>query len=67
MSLMAVVVYGAMLLALAMGAHAWGRWQAVLWPGVVPWAALSLAADAAWAATALGVAARRVRDRTRVD
>jgi uncharacterized membrane protein YhaH (DUF805 family) len=92
MPLMAVVVYGAMLLALAAGAYAWGRWKAVLWLGVVPWAALSLGADAAWwsglwdrsteyeplplsmfvipiwipcccAATALGVAVRRLRDR----
>src|SRR5215210_6287688 len=48
MPVMAVVVYGASLLALAAGAYAWGRWKAVLWLGVVPWAALSLGADAAW-------------------
>lgn len=94
MPLMAVVVYGTLLLALAAGAMAWGRWKAVLWLGVVPWAAVSLGADAAWwsglwdrsseyeplplsmfvipiwipcccAATALGVAARRLRDRRR--
>ena len=35
-------VYGAMLVALAAGAYTWGRWNAVLWLGVVPWAALSL-------------------------
>jgi hypothetical protein len=44
----AVAVYGAVLLALAAGAYAWGRSKAVLWLGVVPWASLSLAADAAW-------------------
>jgi hypothetical protein len=48
MPLMAAVVYGAMLLALAAGTYAWGRWKAVLWLGVVPWAALSLGADVAW-------------------
>ena len=37
-----------MLVALAAGAYMWGRWKAVLWLGVVPWAALSLGADAAW-------------------
>ena len=92
MPLTAVVVYSAMLLALAAGAYAWRRWKAVLWLGVVPWLALSLGADAAWwsglwdrsseyeplplsmfvipiwipcccAATALGVAVRRMRDR----
>ena len=48
MSLTGVVVYGATLLALAAAAYAWGRWKAVLWLGVVPWATLSLGADVAW-------------------
>jgi hypothetical protein len=45
---MAAALCGGILLALAAGAYAWGRWKAVLWLGVVPWAALSLGADAAW-------------------
>jgi hypothetical protein len=48
MPLMAAAFYGGILLALAAGAYVWGRWKAVLWLGVVPWAALSLGADAAW-------------------
>src|SRR5215217_3209717 len=48
MPLIAVAVYGAILIALVVGAYAWGRWKTVLWLGVVPWAALSLGADAAW-------------------
>jgi dolichyl-phosphate-mannose--protein O-mannosyl transferase len=42
------VFLGAVLLALAAGGYAWGRWKAVLWIGVVPWLTLSLGADAAW-------------------
>jgi dolichyl-phosphate-mannose--protein O-mannosyl transferase len=48
MSLTAIVVLGAVLLALAAGSYAWGRWTAVLWLGVVPWATLSLGTDVAW-------------------
>src|SRR3954453_12118688 len=44
----AVAEYGAILLALAACSYRWGRWKAVLWLGVVPWAALSFGADAAW-------------------
>jgi hypothetical protein len=44
----AVVSCGAILLAITAGAFAWGRWTAVFWLGVAPWAALSLGADAAW-------------------
>ena len=48
MSLTAIAGLAAVLLALAAGAYVWGRWKAVLWLGIVPWAALSLGADAAW-------------------
>lgn len=39
---------GAILLALAAGGCAWSRWKAVLWLAIVPSAAGSLGADAAW-------------------
>jgi hypothetical protein len=48
MSPVAVAACGVILVALAAGAYVWGRWKAVLWLGLVPWAALSLGADAAW-------------------
>jgi dolichyl-phosphate-mannose--protein O-mannosyl transferase len=48
MPVTAVVALGVVLLALAAGGYAWGRWLAVLWLGVVPWAVLSLGADAVW-------------------
>jgi hypothetical protein len=48
MSLTAAALYGGILLGLGAVAYGWGRWKAVLWLGVVPWAALSLGADAAW-------------------
>ena len=44
----AVIVWAAILLALAAGAYAWASWKAVLWLGIVPWAALALGADLAW-------------------
>jgi hypothetical protein len=34
--------------AVAAAAHRWGRWRAVLWLGLVPWAGASLLADALW-------------------
>jgi hypothetical protein len=30
------------------GGYAWGRWNALLWLGTVPWLALALLSDAAW-------------------
>ena len=39
---------GAMLLAIAAGGYAWGRWRAVFWLGAAPWAVFALAGDAAW-------------------
>jgi hypothetical protein len=43
-----VAFLGAVLLALAAGGYAWGRWKAVLWIGVAPWLAFSLGSDLAW-------------------
>ena len=36
MPLIAVAVYGAILIALVVGAYAWGRWKTVLWLGASP-------------------------------
>ena len=48
MSTGGVVALGAILLALAVVGYLWGRARAILWLGVVPWAAGALLADAAW-------------------
>ena len=43
-----VATCAAVLVAVGGGAYVWGRWKAVLWLAVLPWAVASLGADAAW-------------------
>jgi dolichyl-phosphate-mannose--protein O-mannosyl transferase len=43
-----LAILAGLLLAIAAGGYAWGRWRAVGWLGVAPWAAFALATDAAW-------------------
>jgi predicted MFS family arabinose efflux permease len=43
-----VLMWLAILAAIAIGAFAWGRWRAVFFIGAAPWLILSLGFDAVW-------------------